>query len=181
MKDVAIQVAAARADDAVGIARVHVAVWRTAYAGILPDRVLLRLSVVRLAAQYEAAIDRGGHALVARAPDGEVAGFTTFGVGADRLPGSADRRWGEVETLYVHDDHRDRGIGRALLVRAAGALRAMGCGAAYLNVLADNNSRWFYQHLGGRPQSRSVTYVGGAPMEQVAMVWDPIDGLIAQG
>ncbi len=171
------RIAPADADDATGIAAVHVAVWRSAYAGILPDRVLLRLSVPRLAAQYAAAIERGGHALVATAPEGRVVGFTTFAPGMPPLPGVAGTRWGEVETLYVHDDWRDQGIGRSLLARAAFALRRMGCGAVFLNVLADNNSRWFYGHLGGRPQTASVTYVGGRAMNQIAMVWDPVDPL----
>lgn len=178
----AVRIAAAELDDALGIARVHVAVWRSAYAGILPDRVLLRLSVPRLATQYAAAIDRavhgeGGHALVARSPEGQVVGFTTFAAGPAPLPGSFRPRWGEVETLYVHDDWRDRGIGRSLLAQAASRLRALGCGAMFLNVLAHNNSRWFYEHLGGRPQNTSTTYVGGQAMTQIAMAWEPIDTL----
>ena len=134
------RIAPAVAEDAAGIAAVHVAVWRSAYAGILPARVLLRLSVPRLAAPY-------------------------------------GPRWGEVETLYVHDDWRDQGIGRSLLARAAASLRRLGCGALFLHVLADNNSRWFYRHLGGRAQNTSVTYVGGRAMAQGAMVWDPIGPL----
>ena len=178
----AVQIKPADADDAAGIAAVHVAVWRSAYAGILPDRVLLRLAVPRLAAQYAGAIDRseqagGGHALVARSLDGSVVGFTTFTAGPPPLPASGKPRWGEVETLYVHDDWRDHGIGRALLAGAAARLRDGGCGALFLNVLADNHSRWFYEHLGGRAQTTSVTYVGGVAMNQIAMAWDPIDKL----
>ncbi len=172
----------AEPDDATGIAHVHVAVWRSAYAGILPDRVLLRLSVPRLAAQYAAAIERdgregGGHALVASSPEGNVVGFSTFSAGPPPLPGSFKPHWGEVETLYVHDDWRDHGIGRSLLAGAACRLRALGCNALFLNVLADNNSRWFYEHLGGRPQNTSMTYVGGQAMNQIAMAWEPIDKL----
>ena len=175
-----VVVTEAAPEDATSIAAVHVAVWRTAYAGILPDRVLLRLSLPRLAAQYAATIDGHG-CLVARGPDDHVVGFTTLAAGADPLPGSSDPRWGEVETLYVHDDHRDRGIGRALLVAAGRKLRGMACSAVFLNVLADNNSRWFYQHLGGVPRGRSVTYVGGVAMAQIAMTWNPVDALLAEG
>jgi GNAT superfamily N-acetyltransferase len=169
-------------EDAGAIADIHVEVWRAAYAGILPDRVLLRLSRPRLAAQYAHAIGRGdGGVLVARDVSGVVAGFTTFAAGPAPLPGSADPRWGEVETLYVHEDHRDRGLGRALLAAAAAALEEAGCGALFLQVLADNHSRWFYQHLGGRPQGRSTTYVGGTPMAQIAMAWNPIGPLVRKG
>jgi hypothetical protein len=46
-------------------------------------------------------------------------------------------------------------------------------------VLRDNPSRWFYQHLGGRPAALEAIRVGGAPTEQMALVWDPIDSLLA--
>ena len=37
----------ARPDDANAIARIHVETWRDAYAGILPDRVLVNMSISR--------------------------------------------------------------------------------------------------------------------------------------
>ena len=38
--------------DARGIARVHVETWRSAYAGILPDRVIVQMSVDDKAAAW---------------------------------------------------------------------------------------------------------------------------------
>ena len=58
---------------------------------------------------------------------------------------------GEVETLYVLDDWRERGVGRRLMRAAAAHLVDIGCQSAFLWVLRDNPSRWFYQRLGGRP------------------------------
>ena len=46
-------------------------------------------------------------------------------------------------------------------------------------VLRDNPTRWFYQHLGGRPAGREVIRFAGQMMEQVAFVWDPIETLLA--
>lgn len=164
-----VEIAPARGADAAGIARVHVAVWRNAYAGIIPERTLLGLSARRLAAFYGMSILRGHGTLVARPGPDDLAGFCTF----RPLPGAG----GEVETLYVHDDWRERGIGRALLAGAARRLREAGCRALFLNVLADNNSRWFYERLGGRAARHSTTTVGGQRLAQVAMVWDRIDDL----
>ena len=57
---------------------------------------------------------------------------------------------GEVETLYLLDDYRDRGVGRRLMRAMAAHLAAVGCRSVVLWVLRDNPTRWFYQRLGGR-------------------------------
>ena len=47
-----IEIRRARSGDAPGIGAVHVSAWRSAYAGILPDAYLARLSVARQAHYY---------------------------------------------------------------------------------------------------------------------------------
>ncbi len=161
----------ARPADAGGIAAVHVAVWRSAYADILPPEYLAQLSVPRLAQFYGHAIHGGGGVFVATTPS--VAGFATAGRARARL---AD---GEIETLYVLDDWRDRGLGRRLLTTAGAWLQSRGANSAFLWVLRDNPSRWFYERLGGRPAQTALTSVAGRPVPQIAYVWDPIDRLLA--
>lgn len=165
----------------------HVSVWRSAYPGILPDRYLAALSVPRQAAYYEAAIRGGTAVFVASAtgtdvPPGSgarVVGFATAG----RARGNeiAGRRLadGEVETLYVLDDFRERGAGRRLLRAAAAHLAEAGCRSVFLWVLRDNPSRWFYARLGGKPAAEAMICVGGQPVAQTAFVWDPIEKLLA--
>ena len=176
-----IGVRRARPTDAAAIAAVHVAGWRSAYAGLLPDGYLAGLNPMRHAAGYEAAIRRGAGVFVAVAagrdvPGGaraEVVGFATVGRARTAL---AD---GEVETLYVLDDWRDRGVGRGLMRAGAAHLQAQGCRSAFLWVLRDNPNRWFYERLGGRPVAESVTRVAATDLRQVAYAWDPIERLLA--
>ncbi len=183
-----IAVRRARPADAIAIAAVHVAAWRSAYAGILPDAYLARLSVPRQAAHYDTAIRAGAGVLVASASGvdvgfgsgSRVVGFTTAGrarigseIGGQRLAE------GEVETLYLLDDFRERGIGRRLLRSAAAHLAATGCRSAFLWVLRDNPSRWFYARLGGRAVAEAAIQVGGQSVMQTAFVWDPIEKLLA--
>lgn len=160
----------ARPVDAVPIGRVHVAAWRSAYAGILPETSLHRLSVPRQAAQYGAAI-RGRRGVFVAEAGGHVVGFCTVGRARSRF---AD---GEVETLYVLDDWRDHGFGRALMQMGADRLRTDGARSLMLWVLRDNPGRWFYQRMGGRPAAQGVTEVGGTAMPQIAYVWDRIETL----
>ncbi len=157
--------------DAGAIGAVHVAGWRSAYAGILPDHSLTRLSAAQQAAQYDRDI-RAGRAVFVAAEDDLVVGFTT--VGRPRTAGLGD---GEVETLYVLDDYRDQGVGRRLLQAGAGHLAAQGCASLFLWVLRDNHSRWFYERLGGRIARVGTTPVGGVAVAQVAYVWPSVAAL----
>lgn len=188
-----ISIRRARPSDAAAIGAVHVATWRSAYAGLLPDDYLSGLSALRHAAGYERAIAdrRGGHAtFVAVAHGGEappgrddrdggaVVGFASGGRARRSLTGQRDPL-GEIETLYVLDDYRDRGVGRRLTRAMAAHLAAVGCRAAMLWVLEANQTRWFYRHLGGRPVARERIRFAGQTMEQLAFVWDPIEALLA--
>ncbi len=186
-----ISIRRARPSDAPGIGGVHVAAWRSAYPGILPDAFLSRLSVPRQAAYYDRAIRAGDGVYVAVA-SGQDGGADTPGTGGSRIVGfaTAGRAGrtsigqtpvgeGEIETLYLLDDWRERGLGRRLMRAAAAHLAACGCRSAFVWVLRDNPSRWFYQRLGGRPAAEASTSVGGTAVAQTAFVWEPIEKLIA--
>jgi len=183
-----IAVRRARPPDASGIAAVHVAAWQSAYAGILPSDYLARISVARQAAHYGAAIRSGGGVHVAVAsgvdvPEGSpprLVGFATSGPA--RWSEVMGRRLadGEIETLYVLDDWRDRGLGRRLVRAAAASLVEAGCRTLFLWVLRDNPSRWFYERMGGRAAARGTVPVAGQAVPQVAYVWNPI-GLLLPG
>jgi GNAT superfamily N-acetyltransferase len=183
-----ISIRKARPGDAREIAAVHVAAWRSAYAGILDDGYLANLSEARLAAFYQRAIldRREGHAVFVATAAGEdqpqdapgsgavVVGFASGGRARRRGVGE-----GEVETLYVLDDYRERGVGRRLMRAMAAHLRAIGCNSAMAWVLQENPSRFFYRHHGGRTTMHEAIRVAGQGVEQIAVLWDPIDLLMA--
>ncbi len=167
----------------------HVAAWRSAYAGILPETYLAKLSAVREAASYQSGIAAraNGHAAfvaiadeadtpegIRTPPGGLVVGFVTGG--RSRRPELAD---GEVETLYVLDDWRERGLGRRLMRAMAAHLHALHCRNALVWVLADNPSRWFYERIGGRTVALQAICVAGQDVTQQAMLWEPVESLLS--
>jgi len=159
--------------DAAAIGAVHVAAWRSAYPGILPDAYLAGLSAQREAAGYGASIKMGEGVFVATTgTPGRVVGFTS--VRRARHGAPAD---GEIQTLYLLDDYRELGAGRLLLARAGAYLSALGCKSAYLWVLRDNPTRFFYEHLGARPVLESPIQWAGASLIQVAYLWPDIAAL----
>jgi len=169
-----IEIRRARPGDAPGIGAVHVSAWRSAYAGILPDFYLARLSVQRQAHFYDRSIRIGGGVLVAVTRQ-SVVGFATARAVRPNELGD-----GEVETLYVLDDFRDFGVGRALLRGAGQFLAARACNAAYLWVLRDNPAHFFYERLGGKLAAAGTTMVAGKAIPQMAYSWNPIGKLIEQ-
>jgi ribosomal protein S18 acetylase RimI-like enzyme len=196
-----IQLRRARLSDAAAIGAVHVAAWRSAYPGLLPEAYLAGMSAARQARYYESAIASGAVVLVAAPESGgpRLVGFTTAGMGRRRplprdltggqfltpprkmldSPQPVDHLGdGEIETLYVLDDWRDQGVGRRLIRAAAKELAGKGCRSVYLWVLRDNPSRFFYQHLGGQMVAVGDTSVAGVSLAQTAFSWDPIDRLL---
>jgi ribosomal protein S18 acetylase RimI-like enzyme len=189
-----IAVRRARPTDAMAIAAVHVAAWRSAYPGILPDTYLANLSVSPQAAYYDAAIRGAAGVFVAVASGtdvpaapgpgpGSLTRIIGFGTaGRARASGEIGGRRlgeGEIETLYVLDDWRERGVGRRLMQASASHLAESGCRSVFLWVLRDNPSRWFYQRLGGKPAAEAAIQFAGRQVIQTAFVWDPIERLLA--
>ncbi len=121
--------------DAIAIAAVHVAVWRSTYphtAGHIPGKSvgvasggLLRCGDPRLHRRIRRRCVGPGPAARIRARGGHSGGPRIIGFDKGRARPSGDiggRRLGEgeIETLYVLDDWRERGIGRRLMRTSAG-------------------------------------------------------------
>ena len=164
------------------MARVHLACWRGTYADILPPAYLAGMSAPHEAADYERGMlaRRGGHAAFVAVADNHepagagVVGFATGGLA--RRPGIAE---GEIETLYLLDDFRERGIGRRLMRATASHLASLGAQSAFAWVLEGNPSRWFYERLGARMLAREALDFAGTKVNQVAYAWDPIHTLLS--
>ncbi|WP_298334595.1 GNAT family N-acetyltransferase [Ferrimicrobium sp.] len=96
--------------DADEVAPLHVATWRAAYRGLMPDSVLDGLDVNERAKRYTfgSRLSHGPATLLV-VDDGRISGFVTFG------PDREDISTGEIYAIYVHPDHWRRGAGRALM------------------------------------------------------------------
>jgi ribosomal protein S18 acetylase RimI-like enzyme len=134
-------------DDAPAIAEIHVASWRAAYRGIVPDETLDGLSVERRTAYWRRLVEAPGDSRVFVATVGDdVVGFASTGPGRDDdLPLGAR----ELYTIYLAPTSWRRGIGRRLLDLAVDDLRDRGHELVVLWVLRDNDrGRRFYEAAG---------------------------------
>jgi len=160
----------AESADAEAIARVHVETWRAAYAGLVPDHYLIGMSVQGQSFQWKRLLRRPAErhlTLVAEVPGKGVVGFGSAGKARSRPPPAP----GEIYTLYVATDWQGQGIGRALLRGLLGRLGGQGHGEAYLWVLAENPSRFFYERLGGQRVAQQVETFAGSELLEYAYRW----------
>jgi len=167
----------ATAEDAWGIARVHVESWRTTYRGIIPDEVLAGLSVEGRAEMWRrAAAQTGqpGRGLFVAEDSGRIVGFASGGPERTGDP----HYTGELYAIYVLAPHQRRRIGRALVRCVVGALLAGGHRTMLLWVLtANDGARRFYESLGGRAVREQLTEIGGARYPETGYGWDDLAAL----
>jgi len=161
-----ISIRAAVAEDAIAIAHVHFESWRTTYAGIMPDDYLAGLDETLRVKLWQEWLCGDTLVLVAE-QRGEVVGFAHAGKNREAVE-SADA---EVYSLYLLREAQGRGIGRALLKRAASVLQQKGFASLALWVLERNRSRMFYEKCGGRLANSRVIEIGGARLMEVAYWW----------
>src|SRR5258708_18628801 len=126
---------------AVGIAKVYVDTWRSAYAGLLPNRVLIGMSYERQAREWSWVIRNRADAqpvIVAAEPNRGVVRFVSFVLSriADRPAsgphsGAGGSNVGELLPLYVRPELQERGIGRRLPAPALTAMPERGYGRGF--------------------------------------------------
>jgi GNAT superfamily N-acetyltransferase len=146
-----MEIRRALADDALGVATVHVRSWQAAYRGLMPDVYLDELDVERRRAGWERTIaetewPRSG-TLVATEANGNVVGFANIGPARD---GDGDPLViGELAAIYLLPEAWGSGVGRRLMLAAVNVLRDAGYAEAILWVLEGNERAQRFYEIGG--------------------------------
>jgi len=177
----AIIVRRGRADDAASIARVHVDSWRSTYAGMLPEDMLLKLSSADHEARWWRHVlgrfRRRHYVYVAEHETDGVVGFISGGPARE----SGLDPEAEIYALYLLDEYQEKGIGRALFLRLATHLNHE-CGPSLVVwVLSENPSRYFYESMGGRRIGRRTERMGSVEVQETAYGWADMAELVMVG
>ena len=172
-----VRIRPAAVSDAPAMAAVHVETWRTTYAGLLPDRYLLRLSVPERAERWRVMLARrrSEQVFVAEINAVGVVGFASCGALRSGFYGYR----GEVYTLYVLPDWQGRGLGRALLGVSFQDLFDRGISSAFLWVVAGSPNRFFYEAMGGKILAQRREPFAGMRLLQTAYGWRKLEHWLA--
>ena len=174
-------------EDAAEIASIFVETWRATYPGMLPDKVLVRMSDEAQSRYWLRILSTGQPrdlVQVAAGPDGKLAGFGSAGPGRHAgRGGSGDggRHDGEIYTLYVKPDWQNRGIGRKLICALLRGLAGRECRQAMLWVVAANPSRFFYEAMGGLRSYERIEKLWGMDVAQIGYRWPDLSKPFAEG
>lgn len=158
-----MNVRAAAAADAEAIAAVHIAAWRAAYRGHMPDAYLAGLSLEQRRSMWSGVLSRPGPGRLAVTDP--VVGFCFYGPSRDSDAGGA-----EIYAVNVHPDAWRQGAGRALCRHAERHAASLEMDVLTLWVLKANEpARRFYERLGFAPDGaeRTNTRLIGTPLQEV--------------
>lgn len=172
-----ISIRPAGPDDAVAIARLHLAVWRQTYRDLASAEAFRIMDEPFREARWTKTLSEPGRdQLVLLAEQGErLVGIGS--AGAPSLPLFEGR--GEIRSLYVDPAIKRQGIGRRLMRELALHLAACNYPGAGLGVVVGNDPAIaFYRSLGGRVAGH---YVDPGPIwrsDNIVILWDDLSSLI---
>jgi ribosomal protein S18 acetylase RimI-like enzyme len=170
------QLRPAGAGDAEAIAALHTDSWQRTYRGMMPDAFLDGGALENRRGVWRERLDTSdADQLVVVAGDGSrIVGFVcVFARG--------DAGWGAyIDNLHVVHDWKGRGLGRALMRRAAEWVCETQPGGVYLWVMEANASaRAFYERLGAQNvETIQMSDPGGGSAPNCRYVWPDARALL---
>jgi GNAT superfamily N-acetyltransferase len=160
--------------DSFDIARMHIDSWKTTYRGIVSDDYLDNLSYEERERWWSERISSKTRNLFVaehstlQSSEKKIIGFCSGG----RNRSIAESRYeAELYAIYILQNQRGKGIGKALVESLAISLIESGFSSMVVWVLAKNPYRRFYESLGGMYVRSAEIQIGGSTFEEVAYGW----------
>lgn len=161
----------AKPEDAEGLTRVHVRSWQSSYRGLLAQDFLDTIDSTERLAMWRRTLAHPETfgVYVAETPDTrELVGFCAVGQGRGNPQGYP----GELYSIYLLEEAKGLGVGRALFQEGLQWLREHGLWPMALWVLKENSrARYFYERMGGHLAGEQSITIGDVRYPEVAYGW----------
>ncbi len=159
----------ARPGDAEAVARIYVEAWQDTYPAMLPNRLLLAMTVDGQTKRWRNAIAMAAreYVLVVTDETNTIVAMASLGRARD----SAFSFDAEIYTLYVDPMRTGAGIGRAVLKGAFAALAERGHSSCIIWAHARNPARFFYEAMGGKLVAERTANMMGIAVPEIAFGW----------
>ncbi len=170
-----MKIRTATIQDAQGIGKVHVDSWRTTYKNIIPDSFLDKLSYEQREKLWERNINReDNYVLVAENKIGEIVGFAV----ASTRETNVERNSSDLTSIYLLEEYQGKRIGKLLLKELFMYFKQKGYQSIFVEVLAENKTRFFYEYYGAEYVKTVQINIGGKVLEEYVYVWNDIDRVL---
>lgn len=166
-----IHIRVANPTDAEQIAFVHIDSWRTTYRRILTDNFLDKMNL-KERTNYWSKILTNKSESVFVADNGKVIGFAAAGESSNKKCFDCI-----LYAIYILQQYQKNNIGRQLLRATVKYLQTNGHKSMYVWVLQDNNSKTFYERLGGEIIDKKEIEIDGQKHIEIAYGWSEIHKL----
>lgn len=157
--------------DSIGVTKVYVETWKTAYRGIIDQDYLENINYDKQKRNFMNLLNKESLIYVAESKIGEIIGFATPEVVKDDF----NTNRGEVSMIYVLDRYQGEGIGHDLLQKCASTLVKSEINRMIVWVLKDNPACGFCEALGGTPKETRLDQIGGVDYVSIGYVWEDIE------
>ena len=157
-------------EDASGIAKVHVRSWQETYQGIVSQEYLDSLKMEDRKPLWEKSLSESAETspvFVAVNPEGEIVGFASFG----RERSGKFKADGELYAIYILKKYQGCKLGLRLLQAGLDDLLKQKYHSMLVWVLADNESRKFYESLMPEKAGEEVVKIAGKEYIELAYTW----------
>ncbi len=159
--------------DAEQIAFVHIESWRTTYPGIVTDEYLDKLNLQTRTSYWQRELDEFYDNVFVAENDGKIVGFATAGESREEKGYES-----ELYAIYLLQQHQKKKLGRLLMTATVNYLLNCGQSSMYVWVLSDNNSKLFYERLGGQLFEEKTVEIGGQQLKEIAYGWTDLNKLV---
>lgn len=157
--------------DSIGVTKVYVETWKTAYRGIIDQDYLENINYDKQKRNFMNMLSKESLIYVAESKIGEIIGFATPEVTKD----DNNKNRGEVSSIYVLDRYQGEGVGHSLLEKSANALMKSEIMTMIVWVLKDNPACGFCEALGGKPKETRLDQIGGVDYVSIGYVWNNLE------
>lgn len=159
------------AEDLRQVAYIHVDTWRSAYKGIVDQKVLNKLSYNRSIENWKHCLTRLSQYFYVAEEDGAIVGFAVGGIQREEeLLYDA-----EVYAMYIKPEFQRQGIGQKLIKALVKDFHVEGWQQFIVWCLKKNPSRLFYEKLGGQLMETAKLKIGGKPLIKNGYVYNTED------
>ncbi|AWE07162.1 GNAT family N-acetyltransferase [Lysinibacillus sp. 2017] len=172
-----MEIRSATLQDAAGIAKVHVDSWRTTYRGIIPQNFLDNLSYEQRTKLWQKNIaDSNGAIFVAVNNANEIIGFVV----GEKRETNLELNASDLSAIYLLEQWQGNGVGRLLLNAVMQSFKEKGFQKIYVEVLAENKTRHFYEYYGAEYVKTVQLKFDGKVVDEDIYVWNDIDAVLSK-